>query len=594
MFNKNNKESLIQKNLFRETCVVMICQVLSQQGSGFIDGLITSIFLGSMAMGASGITHPFFSIIGVFSGMLMLGTQKLFVDFLGKGEKEKARIVLSTAITVSIFLSIILFLVLFFAAGPIVQLLGARGNAANLYTDAKNYLIGLSLGVPSFILVPVLTPIAQSEGKTKYVGISIFVIALSDVVLDLIAVKFGLGLFGMGLATSIAQWLGFIIVLVPLLIKPIIYPSIRICNITYLIDVMKIGLPIFIKRVCNSLRPVLVNTIVITLGGDTAMSAMSMRNNFSNITECLSNGIGAAYILLTSLYVGERNKDALKTLRSSSLRRVLMFEVLFGIMIFIFASPIAGLYVNDNLQVKNYLIVAIRCIAINTPLLAVSEVIQSYAQGIGKINRSNMLSLLSRLIYLVASIFVLGNVFGITGIWMAFPAATLLTIVTAIIMEYIESKKIGIACLFPIPEECNISDNDKIVQRIDEGQDAINQVIKISEDIYSFCIKHEIDKKRAMFVALCYEELACNIFEHNMSLKKRKISIDVFVAITDNHINIRLRDNCIKFDIVEKYNTCKYDPEYPEKNLGIRVVMKSAKSVEYVNTFGMNNLIITL
>ncbi len=593
MKNKS-KESLIQKKLFRETCAVMVCQALSQQGSGFIDGLITSIFLGSMAMGASGITQPFFSIIGVFSGMLMLGTQKLFIDFLGKGEKEKARIALSTAITVSIFLSIVLFLLLFFAAGPIVQLLGARGNAANLYADAKNNLIGLSLGVPAFILVPVLTPIAQSEGKIKYVGISIAAIALSDIVLDLIVAKTGLGLFGMGLATSIAQWLGLFIILVPLLIKPIIYPSIRICNIKYLIDIVEIGIPIFVRRTCNTLRPILVNTIVITIGSGTAMSAMSMRNNFSNITECLSNGIGAAFILLTSLYVGEQNKDALNTLRKSSMKRVLFIEVLYAFVIYILAVPITDLYVKDNLQVRNYLIVAIRCIAINTPLLAVSEVIQSYAQGIGKINRSNLLSLLSRLVYLVISIFVLGNLFGISGIWIAFPVASLLTIVTAITMEYFESKKNGIELLFPIPEECNINDNDKIVQRIDEGEDAINQIVKTSEDIHSFCIQHEIDEKRAMFVALCYEEIACNIFEHNKPLKNRKITIDVFVAITDNNINIRLRDNCTKFNIVEKYNTCKYDPNHPEKNLGIRVVMKSAKSVEYINTFGMNNLIITL
>lgn len=64
--------------------------------------------------------------------------------------------------------------------------------------------------------------------------------------------------------------------------------------------------------------------------------------------------------------------------------------------------------------------------------------------------------------------------------------------------------------------------------------------------------------------------------------------------ITDNEINIRLRDNCRKFDVVEKYNSFKFDPEHPEKNMGIRIVMKSAKSVEYVNTFGMNNLIITI
>lgn len=165
--NKSKNGSLIQKKLFRETCFVMICQQLSQRAVGFIDGLITSVFLGSMAMAASGLTYPFFSITATFSGMIMLGNQKLFIDFLGKGDKEKAKSVLSTALTTTLVISISLFLLLFFGAGPIVRLFGAKGNAANLYTGAKEYLIGLSFGVPVLILNAVLTPIAQAEGKTK-------------------------------------------------------------------------------------------------------------------------------------------------------------------------------------------------------------------------------------------------------------------------------------------------------------------------------------------------------------------------------------------------------------------------------------------
>lgn len=550
--NIDKKDSFIQKRLFRETCLVMICQELSQVGVGFIDGLIISIFLGSMAMAAAGLTYPFFSIIGVFSGMMTLGTQKLFVDFLGKGDKEKAKSVLSTALTVSIVISLVLFLLLFSCSGSIVRLLGARGNAESLYHDARNYLLGLSLGTPALILVSVLTPIAQAEGKTKNIALSIAVIAISDIILDLIMAKSGSAMFGMGLATSIAQWIGLFIIVVPMVLKPMISPSLRAVDLSY------------------------------------------MGNNFSSIAECLAEGLASAVILLSSLYVGERNKDALRSLRNSSIRVVLGVEVILAVIILVFARPIAELYVRNNPQVTEYLVVAIRCVAVNTPLFALSEAIQAYAQGIGKFKRSNILSILSRLIYLVASIFVLGKIFGISGVWAAFPVTSLLTIITAIIIEYIENKKSGMELLFPIPQKCNINDNDKIVRRVDAGKNAISEITKTSEDIQSFCIQHGIDKRRSMLVALCYEEMACNIIQHNSQTKKRKISTDIFVAIIENNIYIRLRDNCIKFDVVEKYNTFKYDPDHPEKYVGIRIVMKSTKSVEYVNTFGMNNLIITL
>ena len=592
--NVNTKDSLIQKNLFRETCLVMICQELSQVGVGFIDGLIISIFLGSMAMAASGLTYPFFSIIGVFSGMMMLGTQKLFVDFLGKGDKEKAKSVLSTAITVSVIISLVLFLLLFSCSGSVVRLLGARGNAVNLYSDARNYLLGLSIGTPALILVSVLTPIAQAEGKAKSIALSIAVIAVTDILLDLIMVKTGFAMLGMGLATSISQWIGLFVIVVPMLVKPMISPSLHAVDLSYMPNILKIGLPKFVRRVCNTLRPIAINSIVIAIGGDVAMSAMSMRNNFSSITECLPEGLASTIILLSSLYVGERNKDALRSLRSSSMKVILGTEVILAAIIMIFARPIAELYVRDNPQVTAYLVVAIRCIALDTPLLALSEAIQSYAQGIGKFKRSNILSILNRLIYLVVSIFILGNIFGITGVWIAFPVTSLLTGITSIIMEYLESKSVGMELLFPIPPKCNINDKDKIVRRVDSGKGSITEITQISENIQSFCIQHGIDKKRSMLVALCYEEMACNIIQHNSQTKKRRLSIDVFVAIIDNTIVIRLRDNCIKFDVVEKYNTFKYDPEHPEKYIGIRMVMKSANSVEYVNTFGMNNLIITL
>ena len=592
--NVNTKESLIQKNLFRETCLVMICQELSQVGVGFIDGLIISIFLGSMAMAASGLTYPFFSIIGVFSGMMMLGTQKLFVDFLGKNDKEKARSVLSTAITVSVIISLVLFLLLFSCSGSVVRLLGARGNTANLYNDARNYLLGLSIGTPALILVSVLTPIAQAEGKVKSIALSIAIITVSDILLDLIMVKTGFAMLGMGLATSISQWIGLFVITVPMLVKPMISPSLHAVDLSYMPDILKIGLPKFIRRICNTLRPIAINTIVIAIGGDIAMSAMSMRNNFSSITECLAEGLAATIILLSSLYVGEKNKDALRSLKNSSMKVILGAEVILAVIIMLFARPIAELYARDNPQVTSYLVVAIRCIALNTPLFALSEAVQSYTQGIGKFKRSNILSILNRLIYLVFSIFILGNIFGITGVWIAFPVTSLLTIITSLILEYIEHKKVGMELLFPIPSECNINDKDKIVCRIDAGKDAITEIVKTSENIQSFCTQHDIDKKRAMFVALCYEEMACNIIQHNSQTKRKHISTDVFVAITDHTVYIRLRDNCVKFDVVEKYNTFKYDPEHPEKHIGIRVVMKSAKSVEYMNTFGMNNLIITL
>lgn len=450
--------------------------------------------------------------------------------------------------------------------------------------------MGLALGIPARILVSVLSPIAQAEGRRNSIKASLIAIAVFDILLDLAAVALGYGMFGMGLATSISEWIGLLIIVVPMIKSPLLKLSVHIMDMSYLISIFKIGTPKFIRRVCNTMRPIFLNSAVIMLGGDIAMSAMSIRNNVANVTECFGEGLASTVMLLTALYVGERSRDALTNLRKSSLKVIYSLILVFSALIIIFAKPIAGLYVKDNPEVMQFVVTAIRCMAVKIPLGAMVDAIQSYWQGIGKLTQANIMSILNRFVYLILSVIVLGYIFGINGVWAAFPASSILTLVTFAAAGLLKGHKLCAEIYFPIPEDCDIPEDMQIVRVLD----SVEEATEISQCIHEFCISHGIDRRRAMYVALCFEEMACNIVLHGFTKKKGKYSIDVFVAIIDDHIILRLRDNCVMFDVVEKYKCYEFDPEHPEKCIGIRSVMKIAENVEYINTFGTNNLIITI
>ena len=66
------------------------------------------------------------------------------------------------------------------------------------------------------------------------------------------------------------------------------------------------------------------------------------------------------------------------------------------------------------------------------------------------------------------------------------------------------------------------------------------------------------------------------------------------MLVKKRELILRLRDDCRRFDPVERYrNEIQFD-ETPGKGMGIRLMIKLAKSIKYTGLYGMNNLIIRI
>ena len=204
--------SKIQDIMFKETFFTMLLDQLSCIGAGFIDGLMVSNFLGAEAVAVMGIVAVFYSIQGMFSGLLSVGIRKICIGCLGEGDKEKADQIFNTVFFAALVISFALMGILIAFAGPVASFMGAKGNAEHLKPMAIEYLRGLAIGVPATIFNSVLRPISQVEGKKYNVNVALAAVGIGDVVLDYVSVLLHMGIFGMGLATSLAEYIGFFIV----------------------------------------------------------------------------------------------------------------------------------------------------------------------------------------------------------------------------------------------------------------------------------------------------------------------------------------------------------------------------------------------
>ncbi|GEM_PF-6585018 len=578
-------KSIIQRKIFSENFAVALVEELSCVGAGLVDGLIISIALGSTAMAAEGMIHPIFSVTGIISGAMLLGIKKLCTSLMCKNEKEEAQEIYSAAVLFALGISLLIAALCIIFSGNIISFLGIKDKGSQLFRDAKAYLLGLSFGVPFLILVPVVTPAMQLSGRKTTIKLSLVAIMVLDILFDVLAVVLSLGMLGIGLGTSLAQLIGFIILIFPTKQVPALRVKLSRVHFGHLKRIVKEGMPNIVRRLCNVIKPITVNRLLMIFAGSCGMTAMSVRNSISSFAACIGAAVGAAVLTLTVVFAAEHNGKLLKNLKSRAFRYVLAVVIPSAVLLFVFSSRIAAVYVRDDALALAYAVEAIRFMAIDLVLMAVMAILMGYWQGIGYTKEINRIIILEKLLYPLISVVICYLIFGIRGVWISFPISTMLTIITFGIISCIKTKKL---ILLPIPDDCSIAETQMlecVVRDIDE-------ISRDAQDIQQFSINAGVNARDSQYIALCFEETACVILQRGCAKNENEKAFDCFISVTDDKVVMRFRDNCIGFKAVSRFDMFTYDYEHPENHLGTRIIMSRAKKIEWVSTFGFNNLIV--
>lgn len=217
------KNSKILTDLFWNVIVSMILVELANAGCGFVDGVIISRFLGDTAMAAQGVAHPYFSVLGIVSGMLATGMQTLCTTYIGEGKRKELNSVFSLTCVVTALASGVVTLVLHLFSRQISAALGGANSGPELLRDVEKYLRGVAVGTPALMFVAILTPIVHLDGSKMRSRISVIALFLACILGDLLVALLNGGIFGMGLATSLSNYIAAAILLTHFFAKIVRY-----------------------------------------------------------------------------------------------------------------------------------------------------------------------------------------------------------------------------------------------------------------------------------------------------------------------------------------------------------------------------------
>ena len=306
--------------------------------------------VGTAALGAVGLCFPVIVIITAFSNLFGTGGAPLFSIYRGKKEPETATRIMDTSFTMLCGSAIVLMVIGFLFARPILVLFGASPDAiAYAYPYMMLYLIGT---LPSMIAVG-MNPFINAQGYSTVGMFSVAIGACANLVLDPVFIfALGLGVRGAAIATVISQFLSaafvlhFLIRKSELRLRLLKKEELSGCR-DYAKNIVSLGAAGFIMQLTNSLVTICANNVLAVTGGDIYISVMTIVSSVRQLVETPIYAMNEGTSPILSYNYGARRPSRVRKAMVVMSSMILAYTALMWSAIILIPSTLIRIFSSD-------------------------------------------------------------------------------------------------------------------------------------------------------------------------------------------------------------------------------------------------------
>lgn len=320
-------------------------------------------------------------IFGAISGASILGAQ-----FVGKKDHEGLRYTFRHKILLSIFLTAICIVILYFAGESLAGLyLNGEGNpadAAGSLMFSRQYMLIMFIGLLPYAFAQCYASTLRETGETKVPMLCGMAAVLVNLFLNYVLIfgKFGaptLGVQGAAIATVVSRFVELVIIAIwthkhnernQFIVG--VYKTVYIPK-QLVLQISSKGFPLLLNETLWALGIAAINQCYSTLGYD-VVSSMNICQTFYNVFAVAFMSVGSAVgIILGQLLGANAFKEA-----KDSCRKLIVFSifisVIVGVVYFICAGFIPQIY-NTTDSIMDMATRIMRICAITMPLEAMAH-----------------------------------------------------------------------------------------------------------------------------------------------------------------------------------------------------------------------------
>ena len=401
--------------------VSMLASALYQ----LIDGMFVGRILGSTPFAALNLAMPFVIINFAIADLVGVGSSVPISIHLGRHEDDEASNYFTCASLLIVLAGVLVGGILFAAAPLLISLMGAEGEFASL---AVAYLRVYGLCSPVTTIVFAVDNFMRICGKVRASMIlNIFMSVLSVGLEALFLIVFRWGIAGAALGTSLGMAITAVIAYVPFFRgKTLLHFCKPRFSRAMFKKIVVSGAPNFLNNIAGRITSILMNFLLVRLGGEIAVSIYGVLMYVEGFIQPLLYGMCDSLQPAVGYNWGAGALSRVKSIERYCYTAGAVVSVVSAILIFLVPEPIAGIFLEDvNATVLADTAFALRLFSFTYLTRWFSFATQSFMLAIERAGAATLISVSTALIFPVLLVAVFWPL-GLTGLWLNFAGTSLL------------------------------------------------------------------------------------------------------------------------------------------------------------------------
>ena len=418
--------------------------MLIQALYNIVDSIFVSRF-SEKALTAVSLAFPMQMLMASFSVGTSVGICSVISRRLGERREEEAFHTAQTGYSIMLLEMVFFVLIGAFVSKPFIGLYTDDGE---LLSMSVTYLrICLCISVGTFVNI-FTEKTLQSTGDTIHPMIIQASGAIFNVIFDPILIFGYFGFPAMGIAgAAIATVAGqiFAMVLGLFFLKRNKYISIKLLrfylNGNCAKDILEVGVPSIIMQGIGTVMTSLMNAILIAYDV-LATTVFGVYFKLQSFVFMPVFGMNSGLMPILGYNYGAKNRPRMMKALKLGLISAFTFMTLGAAVFFFFPDALLGLF-NASDQMKVLGETALRRICITFPLAAISIILGSLFQAMGKGFYSMITSVVRQLVFLIPCAWLFGKLFGLNAVWFSFLAAEVVALVLTLCFFHREVRRLS-------------------------------------------------------------------------------------------------------------------------------------------------------
>lgn len=437
MKERNNKMELLGNAPIPKALMALGIPIMIGMLINALYNLVDAYFVGGLGesqMGAISIVFPLGQVVVGLGLMFGNGAASYLSRLLGRGDKDTANKVASTALYSSGLVGAIIIILATIFLKPILILLGATDTIMPYaLTYARIYVLSCILNVFNVTMNNIVT----SEGAAKTTMCALLLGAILNIGLDPIFIYvLEMGVAGAAIATAISQFVSTLVYLTYVLRKKSAFTfSVREFAPTkqMLAEILKIGVPTLIFQLLTSLSIALINRAANGYG-DAVIAGMGAVTRVTSMGTLVVFGFLKGFQPIAGFSYGAKKFDRLQEAIKTSILWSTIFCVIVGLLMVVFSTQIISQFTDGNAEMISVGQRSLMANGFSFMLFGFYTVYSSLFLALGKGMAGFILGACRQGICFVPVILILPMILEIDGILYAQPIADVLSAVITVFM----------------------------------------------------------------------------------------------------------------------------------------------------------------